>query len=221
MKNAKHILVLGLDAFGAALAIRLSQHGCQVTGVDRCEDRVNELKDELYQAVVADVTDRESLEELYPENADWVIVSLGNRLEASLLTTLHSKELGAKHILAKAVTADHGKLLGKLDVERVVFPEEEIASHVADRIVWPNVLDFLPIDPHYSVVEIAVPGSLVGSTLGDSNLRQRHGVSVLGVKDMQTGRLEIIPQAGFRLAAHQLLLAIGRTDDLDRFRELS
>jgi trk system potassium uptake protein TrkA len=119
------------------------------------------------------------------------------------------------------VTADHGKLLRKLDVERIVFPEEESAIHVADRITWPNVPDFLPVDPNYSVVEIAVPASLVGTTLGETNLRQRYGISVLGVKDTTADTLEVMPQTDFCFAAHQLLLVIGRTDDLNRFRELA
>ena len=39
----------------------------------------------------------------------------------------------------------------------VVFPEEEVARELADRMTWPNVLDYLPIDPEYSVAEVAWP----------------------------------------------------------------
>ena len=220
MKPNKHFLVLGLDAFGAALARRLTENDCRVTGVDRRNLRVDELKDELYEAVVADVADREALAELHPENVACVVISLGKNIEASLLTTLHAKELGAKRILAKAVTQDHGKLLQKLDVDRIVFPEDEIAVHVADRLTWPNVLDFLPLGADSSVVEIAVPKSLVGQTLSEADLRRKHRISVLAIKDAGSDQPDVIPLAEHRLAATQVLLVIGRTKDVHHFRDL-
>jgi len=220
MKSDKHFLVLGLDAFGAALARRLTANECRVTGVDRRELRVDELKDELYEAVVADATDRESLAELHPENVGCVVISLGKHIEASLLATLHAKELGAKRILATAISPDHGKLLQKLDVQRIVLPEEEIAVHVADRLTWPNVLDFLPLGPNYSVVEIAVPKSLVRQTLGEVDLRRKYRIAVLAIKDAGSEQPDVIPLAEHRLSPGQLLLVIGRTEDVNRFREL-
>jgi trk system potassium uptake protein TrkA len=221
MRPDKHFLILGLDAFGAALAQRLTKNGCRVTGVDRSEMRVDELKDELYQAVVADASDDEALAELHPETADYVVISLGKNIEASLLTTLHAQELGAKRILAKAVTEDHGKLLQKLDVERIIMPETEIAVHVADRLTWPNVLDFLPLGSNYTVVEIAVPKSLEGRTLGEADLRRKHRVTVLAIKDARSDQPDVIPLAEHRFSPGQLLLVAGLTEDVNQFRDLA
>ena len=84
-----------------------------------------------------------------------VVISMGEDITRSLLATLHAKELGAKHIIVKGVTAEHGKILKNLGVERVVFPEIEIATQLADRLTWPSFIDYLPIDPEYSFVEVA------------------------------------------------------------------
>jgi trk system potassium uptake protein TrkA len=107
-----------------------------------------------------------------------------------------------------------------MGVERVIFPDEEIAREIADRMTWPNVLDFLPIDPEYSVVEIAVPESLSGTTLRDADLRKRYGVWVLGVKDALSGKLTIFPDADFRLSEDHILLVVGTQNGLDQLREL-
>jgi len=216
----RRFIVLGLGSFGTALATRLAENNCRVTGADGLEDRVDALKDILYEAVVADVTDREALAQLNLNTADAVCISLGENIEPSLLTALHVKELGAKRIIVKGVTEEHGKILRKLGVDRVVFPEAEIARQLADRETWPNVLDFLPIDRNYGVLEIAVPEALSGETLQEADLRRRYGIYVLGVKDILTGQLQIIPPPDLRLTEDQLLLVIGHTEKLDKFREV-
>ncbi|MCA9165372.1 MAG: hypothetical protein KDA62_20415 [Planctomycetales bacterium] len=43
---------------------------------------------------------------------------------------------------------------------------------------------------------------------------------VVGVKDVMTGKLEMFPDAEYKLLADQMLLVVGKTDDLKRIREL-
>lgn len=220
MAAAKYFVVLGLGSFGSALAHRLAHNGCRVTGVDQSREFVEGLKDVLYEAVIADVTDRETLAQLGLPTAHAVFISLGEDISLSLLATLHAKELGAKRIIVKGVTAEHGRILEHLGVDRVVFPEIEIAQELADRITWPNVIDFLPIDPEYSFVEMAVPTTVAGQTLREADLRRRSGVWVVGVKDALADKLEMFPDAEFRLNDDQLLLVVGRQPDIERLREL-
>lgn len=220
MALTRRFVVLGLGSFGTALATQLSNNGCRVTGLDSSETRIDELKNVLYEAVVADVTDRDALAELSLDTADAVCISLGENIEPSLLAALHAKELGARRIVVKGVTVEHGKILKKIGVDRVVFPEAEIAYQLADRETWPNVLDFLPIDRNYGVIEIAVPAALSGETLQEADLRRRFGIYVLGVKDTLAGTLQIIPSPDLRLNEDQMLLAVGEMNNLERFREL-
>lgn len=140
--NKKRFVVLGLGSFGEILARRLCKNGCRVTGVDADAAKVNLLKEELYEAIVADVTERTALEHLNLRDADTVFISLGerNEMSPSLLATLHTKELGAKRIVVKGLSYDHAKILRSLGVERVVFPETENSAsvgrshHVAQRL---------------------------------------------------------------------------------------
>lgn len=203
-----------------ALARRLAKNGCRVTGLDLNTDCVELVKDDLYEAVIGDATERETLEHLSIKDASAVCISMGEDIARSLLAALHVKELGAKRIVVKGVTQEHAKLLKCLGVDRVIFPEAEIAENLADRMTWPNVLDYLPIDPEYSIVEIAIPDSLVGRTLQEANVRRKFGVWIVGVKDATTGKLTLFPDADFQLAEDQILLAIGKQDSLNRLRDL-
>lgn len=220
MADTRRFIVLGLGSFGTALAVRLCNNGCRVTGVDSDAERVEDLKHLLYEAVIADVTDTDSLKELKLETAHAVFVSLGENITPSLLCALHARELGAKRIIVKGITQDHAKLLKSLGVERVIFPEIEIATELADRMTWPNVLDFMPIDPEYSFAEITTPSSMVGMTLREANLRKGMGISVVGVKDALSGKLHMFPDGEFRLSDDQLLVVVGRQAELNKMREM-
>lgn len=218
MPPVKHFYILGLGSFGGALARRLKKNGCRVTGVDSSRENVEEIKDDLYEAIIADATEYESLQHLNLKEANGVFISMGEDITPSLLATLHAKELGAKRIIVKGVTKDHGKLLKSLGVERVIFPEAEIAETLADRMTWPNIIDFLPIDPEYSFMEVAVPDEMVGKSLMNLNLRQQYGVWVVGVKDPMTGKLAMFPDGGYSLGLDQLLLVVGKQSSLEQLR---
>jgi trk system potassium uptake protein TrkA len=221
MANTKHFVVIGLGTFGAALASRLARNGCRVTGVDSSQENVEELKDSLYEAIIGDATERETLEHLPLQTADAVFISMGEDITRSLLATLHAKELGARRIIVKGVTPEHGKILARLGVDRVVYPEIEIARQLADQFTWPNIVDLLPLGADYNFVEIAVPDAFVGKTLQEIDLRRRLGVFVVGVKDAMTGNLDVLPSGDYRLGADQILLVVGRSQDLNRLRNWS
>jgi trk system potassium uptake protein TrkA len=219
MAELKHFVLVGLGSFGSALAIKLKANGCRVTGIDADIARVESLRDVLFEAVIGDGTDRESLQPLGLQRATAVVISMGEDITRSLLATLHAKELGAKHIMVKGVTPEHGKILKSLGVERVVFPEIEIANQLADRLTWPNVIDYLPIDSEHSFVEIAVPDSLAGKTLIECDLRRRYGIWVVGAKDALTGKLTMFPEGSFKMSDDQMLLVVGKEVDLAKLRK--
>ena len=221
MAAKKKFIMLGMGSFGSALAKRLADNCCHVTGVDQRLDRLDLLKNDITEAVIGDATDREVLENLPIRDATTVFISLGETIARSLLATLHVKELGARNVIVKGVTQEHGKILKHLGADRVVFPEEEVARELADRETWPNVLDYLPIDPEYSVAEITVPASLSGKTLAEANLRSRIGVHVMGIKDPMSTKLTMFPDGRTMLLDEQALLVVGRENELAALREMA
>ncbi len=220
MAENRRFVVIGLGTFGSAIAKKLHQNGIRVTGIDASTERVEECQQFLFEAIIGDATDRDTLASMYIDRTDSVVISMGEDITRSLLATLHAKELGAKRVIVKGVTHEHGKLLKSLGVERVVFPEIEIAQQLADRLTWPSIIDFLPIDSDYSFVEAAMPESLVGKLLMESDLRRRFGLWVVGVKDIMTGKLHMFPDGEFRFGEDQMLLVVGKDQDLRKFREV-
>lgn len=174
--------VIGLGRFGAAMATTLSQLGHEVIGIDGSDDRVNALADQVSQTVRLDATDERALRAAGIQDVDVAVVSIGENIEASLLVVTLLRELGIQQIVAKAVTPLHGRILEKLGVTRVVFPEREMAVRVAHSLVIPNVLDYIELSGDISIVEVPAPQEFVGKTLRDIGLRAKYGLTTIAIK---------------------------------------
>jgi trk system potassium uptake protein TrkA len=194
------------------VASDLHAKGHEVVGIDNDPERVQDLRDHTTQAIVADCTESDTLKALGIENSEAVVVSLGERMDASVLVTLYLREMGIRRIVTKAVSPDHGKVLRLVGATEVVLPERDTALRVASALGTHGVLEYLPLGPGFSLVELAAPESFVGRTLGELEVRRRFHVLVVAVKNGD--RLDLVPGAGYRIQEGDLLMVIGSDQDL-------
>ncbi len=209
-------IVIGVGNFGYNVAVTLSELGNQVLVIDSDKKKIDQIKDKVTHAVIANARDKEVLSDLVTESIDAVIVGLGDDLEANILVTLYLKELKVRRIIAKALNDDHGKILKSIGAHEVVFPERDFAIRLAKELSNPNLIEHIPLAPEYSIVTIATPDRFVGKTLKELQLRNKYGIEVIAVKDVLTDKFHLIPGADFKLAADSALLIIGEQTDIDR-----
>lgn len=164
------------------MATTLAELGHDVIGVDGSEDRVRSLADSLTHAVQLDATDEKALRSAGIQDVDIAVVSIGENIESSLLVVTLLRELGIGKIVAKAVTPLHGRILEKLGVTRVVFPERETAIRLAHGLVIPNVLDYIELSGEFSIVDITAPADFAGKSLKEIGLRSRFGLTTIAIK---------------------------------------
>jgi trk system potassium uptake protein TrkA len=174
--------VIGLGRFGSAMATSLAALGHDVIGIDGDADKVRELADVVSLSMQLDATDERALRAAGIKDVDVAVVSIGEAIESSLLVVTLLRELGITEIVAKAVTPLHGRILEKLGVTRVVFPEREMAIRIAHSLVVPNVLDYIELSKDFSIVEVPAPPEFVGKTLRDIGLRSRFGLTTIAIK---------------------------------------
>jgi len=166
--------VIGLGRFGSAMAHTLIELGQDVIGVDSDEDRVRQLAEVLSQAAQIDATDLRALKEVGVQDVDLAVISIGENIEASLLVVMQVMELGVNEIIAKAVTPLHGRILQKLGVKRVIYPERDMAIRVAHNgtqiealMLAPNAAELFKLMPHKPPPDLSrfllspMPGLLV------------------------------------------------------------
>jgi trk system potassium uptake protein TrkA len=216
--------VIGLGRFGSAMAHTLIELGQDVIGVDSDEDRVRKLAEVLSQAAQIDATDLRALKEVGVQDVDVAVVSIGENIEASLLVVMQVMELGVKQVIAKAVTPLHGKILQKLGVSRVIYPEREMAIRVAHSLCVPNVLDYIELSRDFSIVELPAPAEWVGKSLRDVALRPRFGLTLVAIKRRSgTGDGEITniaPMAEDVIGEGDVLALLGDNDRLAQLDRL-
>lgn len=210
----KSFLVIGIGRFGASTARTLAQLGHEVLAVDRSEERVNSVKDEVLHAVVADTTDERVLASLGISNFDCVLICVGDDLRSSILSTVLCRELGAKRIIAKAQDALHAKLLLKTGADQVVQPEHDGGVRLARSVASESIIDSLDLSEEYSVQEIHVPKDWIGKSLVGLNVRAKFGVSVIAMR--RGGQLRMSVDANALLLPGDTLFVIGDNKDLER-----
>jgi trk system potassium uptake protein TrkA len=212
MKRRRKVCVIGLGHFGAALARALARH-CEVLALDRNTARVNEISDEVQRALAVDARDFHALSAVVSPDFDEAIVSIGEGLEASILSTLHLRRIGVKVIRAKAMSADHAEILRAVGAAQVIFPEQEAADRLAVRILNPNLLDYLPLAQDYRVMDVSAPADFVGHTLVQLQLRKRFGVFVIAIK-RNGSDFVFLPNPDEVIDPRDVLVLIGRESDI-------
>ncbi|MFM9280415.1 potassium channel family protein [Paenibacillus jiagnxiensis] len=215
--KTQQFVIIGLGRFGSSLGLQLMEMGCEVLGIDRDEDVVEEMSEHLTHAVAGDATDEQLLRSIGVRNMDCGIVAIGDDIQMSILATILLKELGIKTVVAKAISKLHGRALEKLGVDRIVYPERDMGIRVAHQLVTPNLLDYLQLSKDYTIAELNVPACLDGKTLSELNTRTRFGCSIVAIHT--SNGVLIAPTAMDKVHCDDIMVIIGTNDNIGRFEE--
>jgi len=217
MKN-KQFAVIGIGRFGGSLIEELSRMGYEVLAIDVDEDRVNEAVDIATHAVQADAMDEATLKALGLRNFDVVIVSIGDNIQANILTTIILKELGVKKVVAKAQNALHGKVLEKIGADIVIYPERDMAIKLARSLVSHNFLEQINLSSTYSIIELFAPRIFIGKSLSEIGLRKKMHVTILALRRGEN--IIVAPGPDEIISRGDIVVVLGGNDDLEEINNL-
>ena len=214
----KSFIVIGLGRFGTETALSLCRQGCEVLAIDSSNDLIQQISEQVTQAVVADARDKDVLRALDAKSFDCGIVAIGDSLADSVLATMNLKELGVPYIVCKASDDTHSQVLKKLGADKVVIPEKENATRLAKSLSSANVLDYIELSEDYGIIDIPAPEDWDGKSLIELNVRAKLGVNILAVKN--DGNITVSPSADFRIAKGNILVVLGDTAALKAIQKL-
>ncbi len=208
------ILVIGLGRFGTAAARELEQLGHEVLAIDRNEAVINDIAPDVTHAVQLDASDEDALRSVGAGEFEYAIVAISSATEASIFATMALKNLGVGHVIAKAATALHGKILERVGANRVVYPERELGTRVAHSLAIPSVIDYLDVAPRFGIVKVRPPASFVGRSLKELDLPGRLQVSPIALR--RASEVTFNPHRDMVVAADDELILMGSDDRLER-----
>ncbi|MEO7130241.1 MAG: TrkA family potassium uptake protein [Dermatophilaceae bacterium] len=208
------VLVIGLGRFGSAVALELTRLGHRVIAVEKDNALAETYVNKVSRVVHADMAQASAVEMVMNAEPKIAIVGIGSSIESSVLAAANLVDAGVPSIWAKALSAEHKRILDRIGVHHVISPESDAGRRVA-HLVNGKLLDYIEFDDGFAIVKIKPPTETIGFTLEQSQVRRKYGVTVVGVKAPGEDFTYAVPDT--KISAHHMLIVSGPTELLERF----
>ena len=212
------VLIIGLGRFGFSVARSLVAMGQEVLAIDNDPVKVQRYADELTHVVEADSTDRDALEQLGVGTFDKAVIGISDNVEASVLTAMALVDYRVTDVWAKASTKTQGRILERLGIHHVVYPERAMGEQVAHMIVG-GMTQYLEFDDDFAIARAMAPSEQCNRSFAETGLRVKYGVTIVGVKRIGEDFVYARPETIVK--PQDELVVSGPTRNVERFCALS
>jgi trk system potassium uptake protein len=210
----KQFAILGLGRFGTKLARELFYRGQEVIVIDRNEEKIQAIRDEVTHGFVGDITSEDTLKESGVSDCDVVVIAESSNIESNIISSQICKDLGIKKIIAKAQNTVHGEILKKLQIDQVIYPEQDTAIKLVNKLTSDNILDYLELGSLINIVSFEAPEKMENKTIKELALRRRFRVTILGIKRGEELIFNLIDENTVQKG--DVLVVFGETDNLKK-----
>ena len=207
------VLVIGLGRFGGAAAVELQKLGHNVVALERDPILAESFLGKVTKIVQADASNPQTIANLKARNFTLAVVGIGSSVEASVLASMNLVDAGIPTIWAKSLSPEHARILQRIGVNHVISPEADSGRRVA-HLVNGKLMDYIEFDDGFAIVKMKPPQEAIGFTLGQSQIRSKYGVTVVGVKSPGHDFTYAIPET--KVSTHDTLIVSGPTELLER-----
>jgi trk system potassium uptake protein TrkA len=218
---SKQVAVIGLGRFGTSLAVTLHDAGYEVLAIDKASDLVEAIGPYVTHAVRANSTNEAALHKMGIGSFDVAVVTIGDSIQDSVMTTILLKKLGVKYIVARADNDLHGEILSSIGADKVIFPERDTAVKSGPILTMRDVSDYVPLGAGAGIVKAKATEYFIGKTLEDIGFGTgtKSGVVVLMIQRGKEGLINPGPQ---EVVSHiDVLIMVGNNTDIERLLEKS
>lgn len=220
-----HVIVTGYGRVGQSAVASLQNSKREVVVIEKNAEKVMELDVLDLTYLVGDATKDEVLQQAGIDRAWGMLVCTGDD-SRNLFIVLSARALNANlYIVARSVDAENERKMRRAGANRVVSPYQIGGQHMANIVIRPHVTDFFDVVTLDGGIELWVeelvigPTSrLVGKTVGEANIRQETGVSIIA---MLRENHSSIPNAQTRLHANDELIVVGTREQLTKLEKLT
>jgi trk system potassium uptake protein TrkA len=210
----RQFAILGLGRFGSKVARELFYKNQEVVAIDKDEATIQNIKDQVTHAYVGDITDENTLKEAGVADCDVVVVAESSNMESNIIAAQVCKSLGIKQVICKAQNTVHGQILSKLGVDQIIFPEQDIAIKLVNKLTSSGVLDYFDLGKNVTIVGTNPLERWINKTLADLDLRNKHNVTVLAIR--RGGENLIIPSGDTLIQKGDIMILFGAEDSLKK-----
>ncbi len=216
MKNNLSVIVLGAGLFGTSVARKLFELDIDVMIVDKDEEVIQEIANDVTAAVQCNLVDEKAVTDLGLSNFDVAIICIGGDLEASVVATLAAKDNKVPKIIAKANSHTQARILRKLGANQVIFPEIDMGERLARSLSGNNVLEYLHTSIEYALLEIKAQSDWVDKSLSELDFYNKYNMNVIAYR--RNKKIHFSNLSQFKIHASDELILIGKHEDAGQFQ---
>lgn len=215
----KTYAVIGLGKFGFNIAKGLAEQGMDIIAIDNDPHKIQDISEYIEDAIILDSTDIKALQEAGVVGLDTVIISIGENIEASILTLMALKELDNKNIIAKAITLTHGEILAKLGAFKVIYPERESARKLVENLVGNVVIDQVDFSSTIKIAKFLVTKPLIGKTIKELENAFENEIHLIACKTRDNWKFDI--DKNYKIREGDMLAFIGKKTFIEKLRTMT
>jgi voltage-gated potassium channel len=226
-KLSGHLVICGFGRMGRLVAEEFAAARLPFVVIDR-EPKVLEgfvMPEGI--PLVGDATADDVLRKAGVERARALVTAAASDAD-NLFITMSARLLNDKLlIVARAEGEGADVKLRRAGASRVVTPYTIGGHRVAQAVLRPNAMDFIELATRSGHLELQIEevalragSSLVGRAIKASPIRSELGIIIVAIKKPE-GRMAFNPAPETALEAGDLLITLGRRQQLDRLEQLA
>lgn len=179
----------------------------------------------LVSVLTGDATEEEVLLTAGVQRAKTLITALANDANNVFLSLTCCNLNADLQIIARGESITSEKKLLQAGASRVVLPAVIGARRIATMVTRPHAAELLERVTNREILDVSldelpVPEAspLINMSAGDAQAHRRHGLLVVAVRQTD-GQMLFNPDTRYAFLQGDTLLAMGRPDDIQQFRE--
>jgi voltage-gated potassium channel len=217
-----HFIICGYGRIGSIVAHQFRRQRIPYVVIERNAERLQTAIEEGALGVEADASREDVLKRVGIERARGLIAAVGTDAE-NVYAVLTARVLRPElFIIGRAETEDATLKLKRAGADRVISPYQIGGVQMAQTALRPAVVDFMELATSSENLElgmeqitIATGSTMAGRSILEANLRQRHGVIVIGIQ-REDSRMEFNPEPDTAIRPGDKLVVLGRPESLKR-----
>jgi Trk K+ transport system NAD-binding subunit len=218
-----HVVICSYTTRAEALIEELDSNGVPYVIVEPDRERADTLYEADHRVICADPESMDGLDAARLSAARALFADVSDQVDASIV--LAAKELAEDVPVVSVVEdPDRAKYHRLAGADYALSPRQLLGESLAQKVTTAlrsEIGEAVEIDEDLELAEVSIRhgSTLAGTTLADSEIRQRSGVNVIGV--WFAGRFDASPAPDATLTGGTVLLVSGRPAQLERLVEMS
>ena len=117
------------------------------------------------------------------------------------------KDLGAKYVVSKTNREVHAKFLLRNGADEIIYPDKDVSEKAAIKFSDNHIFDYIEVSDGYAIYEIPSLPEWIGQSIAQVNVRAKHNINILGIKNQSGSDFMPSPDHVFTKEEHLLVLA--------------